>query len=205
MKPTFENYNALIRRVDNYTRQAIREENAGNMELAQAFRKSARHNYEMAEELAKQLPVKGKKKPARNKDKKPRTPIPPRRSNSKLAVSEMLAGIFRGVEKATGKNFATETLQYSTTPEECKQWLQTVKAMFTDRKGKLNKTEYCNALNYTRDNILFTVCELKNAIETAQKYGNTGAVPGYKVMIERDEANAEMIAKEIEKNGGTVH
>ena len=132
---------------------------------------------------------------------KPRTPS---RSERNISVNEMMAGIFRSVEKATGKNLVMDPLQHATTPDECRQWLETVKAMFTDREGKLNKKEYCKALNSVRNNLLFTVKELEQAIADANRSGNTETIPGFEVMIERYETNAGILAEEIQKNGGKV-
>lgn len=137
--------------------------------------------------------------------KKPRTKKTPRRSGRKTTINEMLAGVFRGVEKVTGKNLAADTLQHVTTPEECRQWVKTIKAMFTDREGKLDKKGYCNALNTTRDSMLFTVSELQKAIEDARRSRNDAAVPGYEVMIEQYKTNAGILEKEIKKNGGKIH
>ena len=200
-----ENYNMLIRRAKNYTRQAIEAENAGDKTTAQALRVTAQQAYDRAEEMARHIPIGVTKTPAHAGKKKPRTKKTPSRSGRKLTVNEMMAGVFRGVEKVTGKNLATDTLQYATTPEECRQWVKTVKAMFTDREGKLDKKGYCNALNTTRDNMLFTVSELQKAIEDARRSGDAAAVPGYEVMIERNQTNAGILEKEIKSNGGKVN
>lgn len=126
-------------------------------------------------------------------------------SRSKISVDDLIAGTLKGVQKATGKNYAADILQHVTTPQECNQWMRTVKAMFTNADGKVDKKGYCNALNTVRDNILFTVSELKKAIDDAQRSRDNKAVPGYETMIEQHLTIAGMLEKEIKSNGGKVN
>lgn len=205
LNPTQENYKMLIQRAEDYTRQAKEAEKAGDKSTAEALRVTARQARERADEMARYLPIGVIKAPAHAGKKKPRTKKKPSRSGRKLTADDMIAGVFRGVQKATGKNYATDTLQHATTPEECKQWLKTVKAMFTDADGKLDKKGYCNALNSTRDNMLFTAGELQKAIEDARRSGNDKSIPGYETMINQYQTNAGLLADEIRANGGKVN
>lgn len=199
-----EKYDRLVQQARFYTQQAIEAENAGDKSTADVLRMAARQQYGKADEIANLYPVTvGKQHPIGLK-KKPRTKKTPGRSGRKLSVNEMMASVFQGVEKVIGKNLAMDTLQHSATPEECKQWIQTIKAMFTDSEGKLDKKGYCNALNIARGNMLFTASELEKAVEDARQSGNTAGVPGYEVLIKRNQINAGLLAKEIKAVGGTV-
>lgn len=123
-------------------------------------------------------------------------------NNKQATIRNAMIGIFRGVEKVTGKNNAVTALQYSTTPAECRQWLMTVQAMFKDRDGKLNKKAYCKSLNAVIENMQFTIAELKKDIEYARKTGDVDRIPGDQVLIQRYEENIGIIADEVRKHGG---
>ena len=117
---------------------------------------------------------------------------------------DLLAATFRGVEKATGKNCAAETIQHVTTEAECREWIEICRAMFTI-DGKLDKEGYCSALNTTRDNILFTARQLTLELNDARRSGNKKAAESYETIINIDQTNAGIIAEEIRQNGGKVN
>ena len=201
MKENRQKYNQTIQRAREAEQKAEHWEKRGDGQLARIYRMNAENLRERANALKAE--IDHIEKNARSIRKKKKTTGS--RSGRKLTTDDMIAGIFRGVEKATGKNYATDTLQYATTPEECKVWLRTVKAMFTDAGGKLDKKGYCNALNYTRDNMLFTAGELQKAIEDARRSGNDMPIPGYETLINQHQTNAGLLADEIRANGGKVN
>ena len=122
-----------------------------------------------------------------------------------MTADAVIAGVLKGVEKATGKSLALDTLQHVTSVEECKYWIQVLKAMYTDVDGNLDKKAYCSALNTVRDSMLFTCGELRQAIKDAIRDGNESMVPGYETLINQYETNAAAIAAEISANGGKVN
>lgn len=220
MKTNKEKYNELLQRIKQDESKAEYWEKAGETDLAEHYRQNVKTMKQKADKL--QLDVKAgerveavlkgnarrsvRQAPRRKTTAgKPRTQGTPNRSGRKLTADEIIAGLFKGVEKATGKNFATDTIQHVTTPDECREWLKTVKAMHTDKEGKLDKKGYCNALNNVRDNMLFTIQELKKAIEDARRSGEEKAIPGYETLINQYETNAGIIADEIKANGGKVN
>ena len=168
-----------------------RDVSAVKQDLAQMMRENAGT---AARRSGAPIGIKGKADPGR---KNP--------AGAKMDTNKIISGIFRGVEKATGKNLATDVLQHATTPQECKAWLQAVKGMYTSPEGTLDKEGYCNALNTVRDDMLFTIGELEKAIEDARREGNEKPVPGYETMITTYQTNAGILADEIQKNGGKVN
>lgn len=127
------------------------------------------------------------------------------RPKKKLSADEIISGLFKGAEKATGKDFSLDVIQHVTDPDECRLLLQRIKATFTKIDGTLDREGYCGALNRSRDNILFTIDELKKAIEDTRREGNEKPIPGYETLIEKYETNAGIIKTEIEKNGGKAN
>lgn len=123
----------------------------------------------------------------------------------KLTADKIIAGVLKGAEKATGKSLALDTLQHVTSVEECKYWIQVLKAMCTDVDGNLDKKAYCSTLNTARDSMLFTCGELRQAIKDAIRDGNESMVPGYETLINQYETNAAAIAAEISANGGKIN
>ena len=123
----------------------------------------------------------------------------------KLTADKIIAGVLKGVEKATGKSLALDTLQHVTSVEECKYWIQVLKGMCTDVDGNLDKKAYCSTLNTARDSMLFTCGELRQAIKDAIRDGNESMVPGYETLINQYETNAAAIAAEISANGGKIN
>lgn len=137
---------------------------------------------------------------------KARKPSPYRgRKKKKMTPGDIMAGLFQSVEKTTGKDFSLDVIQHVTNPDECRLLLQRIKATFTKIDGTLDREGYCGALNRSRDNILFTIDELKKAIEDARREGNEKPIPGYEILIEKYETNAGIIKAEIEKNGGKAN
>ncbi len=200
-----EKYDWLIQQGRFYTQQAIEAENAGDKSTADVLRMAARQQYGKAEKIAKLYPGTVGRQPTIDWKKRPKTKKTPSKSGRKLTAKEMIASTFQGIEKVIGKNLAMHTMQHSATPDECKRWIKTIKAKFTDQCGWLDKKGYCNVLNTTRDNMLFTISELQKAVEEARQSGNTAGIPGYEVLIERNQINAELLAKEIKLVGGIVN
>ena len=126
----------------------------------------------------------------------------PKRSKpkrSKPDVQDIISGVFKSLENVTGKNYALEALQHVTSEKECQQLLMTVKNMFTDSEGNLDKKGYCSALQDVLDSMSCTINELEKAIDDAKRDGNTGMIPGLETAIKQYRANAAIIKKEINK------
>ena len=114
-------------------------------------------------------------------------------------VQSALTGIFKGMKSATGEDYALKVLQHVTTENECRLCLTVVKSLCTDDEGKLNKKEYCNALQTVLDDILFTIKELETSIEYFRANGNSDIIPGYEKSAEIYKTNAEIIDNELKK------
>lgn len=123
----------------------------------------------------------------------------PEPKRSKPDVQDIISGVFKGMEKVTGKNYALEALQHVTSEKECQQLMMTVKNMFTDSDGNLDKKGYCSALQDVLDSMSCTINELEKAIDDAKRDGNTGMIPGLETAIKQYRANAAIIKKEINK------
>ena len=200
-----DNINRLLNQIRQDEEQAIYWRTRGDDRLADYHRAKADKLRKKARELGVNISLHGVKpgtasRRSGTKDKARATD--PRRN---FSADKMIAGVFKGMQKATGKNYATDVLQHVTTPKECEQWIQVLKIMCTDDAGELDRKGYCNALNSARDSMLFTIDELNKAIEDANRSGNSGAVPGYRKCIEQYQTNAGIIEKEIKANGGKVN
>ena len=116
-----------------------------------------------------------------------------------------LAGAFFGKLAASAKDQREDPAeQHVTTVTELKDDILILRERYTEPDG-LDAARYCSALNTWRDNILFTVGELKKAADEDRRSGNPEAVPGYEVMIKQYQTNAGILAKEIESVGGIVN
>lgn len=195
----------LLNMIRQNEEQAIYWRTRGDDRLAQYHRAKADKLRKKARELGVNISLHGVKPGTasrRSGRKEEARTAEPRRN---FSADKMIAGAFKGMQKATGKNYATDVLQHVTTPKECEQWIRVVKAMCTDDAGTLDKKGYCNALNSVRDSMLFTIDELNKAIEDARRSGSNKAVPGYRTLIEQYQTNAGIIEKEIKANGGKVN
>lgn len=198
-------YERLMQHINVQEEKAKYWEDAGEDGLADIYRRSAQPLKQRAIRLRKEL-AHEKRVESIVKGRSPRGSVAerPKTTKRELTKDMIIAGALKGIEKATGKNFALDTLQHVTSKEECKLWVQVLKGMCT-KDGKLDKKSYCSALNIVRDNILFTIGELRQAIKDALRDGNQITVPGYETMVKQYETNAAVIAAEINANGGKVN
>lgn len=189
-----EEYNRLQESIKQCEAKSKYWLSIGNGVLAEVYSAEARQMKRRADQLERYYKFRPGADP---------TPAPaayrPEPKRSKPDVQDIISGVFKGMEKVTGKNYALEALQHVTSEKECQQLLMTVKNMFTDSDGNLDKKGYCSALQDVLDSMSCTINELEKAIDDAKRDGNTGMIPGLETAIKQYRANAAIIKKEINK------
>lgn len=197
-KEEYERLQESIKQCDAKAKKCL---SMGDSALAEVYSAEARLMKRRAEQLERSYGIRPGSDPTPTAHRKDPTPAAHRKDQrpSKPGVQDIISGVFKGMEKVTGKNYALEALQHVTSEKECQQLLMTVKNMFTDSDGNLDKKGYCSALQDVLDSMSCTINELEKAIDDAKRDGNTGMIPGLETAIKQYRANAAIIKKEINK------